>query len=121
MKCEIEVLNITAQSLKYKLEILDSQMPQEIEEKFANQPEIINMAKSLWKDECNRDTAGLEEEWRGKEKWYEQQELECAEVGNTSHQPQIERNANNLGRVRDHTRQQESEFPSILQAGKSMQ
>ena len=37
MKCEIEIMNIKAQSLKQKFEALDSQTGQEIEEKFANQ------------------------------------------------------------------------------------
>ena len=57
IKCEIEIMNIKAQSLKQKFEALDSQMGQEIEEKFANQLEIINMAKSLWKDECHNEAA----------------------------------------------------------------
>ena len=32
-------------------------MGQEIEEKFANQPEINNIAKSLWEDECHNEAA----------------------------------------------------------------
>ena len=72
-------------------------MGQEIEGKFPNQPEIINMAKSLWEDECHNEAARSEEEWRRKEKWYEQQELAYAEVDSTSRHPHSERNANNPG------------------------
>ena len=97
MKCEIEIMNIKTQSLKQKLEALDSQMGQEIEKKFANQPEIINMAKSLWEDECHNEAARSAEEWRRKEKWYEQQELAYAEVDSTPRHPHSERNANNPG------------------------
>ena len=57
MKCEIEIMNIKPQRLKQKFETLDSQMGQEIEEKFANKPEIINMAKSFWEDECHNEAA----------------------------------------------------------------
>ena len=90
MKCEIEIMNIKPQRLKQKFETLDSQMGQEIEEKFANKPEITNMAKSLWEDECYNEAARSEVEWRRKEKWYEQQELEYAEVNSTSRHPHSE-------------------------------
>ena len=59
-------MNIKAQGLKQKFEALDSQMAQEIEEKLANQPEIINMAKSHWQDEFDKEAALAEEEWREK-------------------------------------------------------
>ena len=58
------------------------------------------MAKSLWEDECHNEAARSEEEWRRKEKWYGQQELDYAEGDSTSRHPHSERNVNNPGQFK---------------------